>query len=362
MYTYITNLSVGTPPQSLRAVVDLDWADLILPSSTCISAIPRFCNPFNASYDANASSTYHENGTITNIRYGPLVAKARLSEDVLTFTDEVRVPAQIFHEITHYTDWWDFENLGFPFPDGVLGLAIDKERIPGQFGTPGILPSPFKNMVDQKILEKNMFSIVFPSEEREQGSLTFGGYDEDLLDGELISHPIYPENTTQWQFEIQSVSLKGSYNGSPERLLMHKKIPHTKAWLLSTQPLIGFGGSIPQELHHYISGVYDGCVIYPSVSCDDLSSLPDIIIGLKGQNITVRGQDYVSKVTLTENLPCPGFEEGRERCYVMIPQLAEEDVVILGTPFLKRVMGVWNWDTQTVSCEFSNFYYTSVLG
>jgi saccharopepsin len=252
--------------------------------------------------------------------------------------------------------WVDVDNLGVPFPDGILGLAIGKEFTPGEFGTPNILPSPFRSMVDQKVLDKNMFSIVFPSEEREQGSLTFGGYDEDLLDGELISHPIYPKNTVRWQFEIQSVSMKGSYNCGPEKILVHRKIPNTKAWLLSTHPFIGFHGPIPAELLHYINGWYDGCATFPRVSCDDLSSLPEIIIGLKGQNITVRGQDYVRKITVPDTPGCSDPHDDRDRCYVMVNWTGGlRDVVVLGAPFLERVMGVWNWDAQTVSCKFFRF-------
>ncbi|KAH8817016.1 aspartic peptidase domain-containing protein [Xylogone sp. PMI_703] len=350
-YSYVTNFSVGTPPQSFRAVIDLDWNDLILPSSTCVSTIRHFCNPSNATYNANASSTYHPNGTITRVGYGPFFADAHLSEDVLIFTDGVQVPSQIFHEATHYTEWWTVEGFDIPFADSILGLSMGKEFQQGQWGLPNVLPSPLRNMVDQKVLEKNMFSIVFPSDEREQGSLTFGGYDEDLLDGELISHPMYPRNRTRWQLEVQSVSVKGSYNCGPEKILMHRNIPNTKGWLLSTEPFLGFSGPIASELYHYINGWNDGCATYPRVSCDELSSLPEIIIGLKGQNITLKGPDYVSKITVGDTPTCSIPHDDRDRCYVMIEWLGTgaADVAILGTPFLETVMGVWDWDTRTIS-------------
>jgi saccharopepsin len=263
----------------------------------------------------------------------------------------------MFEEITRYLSWWggDWQD---PFPDGVLGLAIGKEHIPGEFGMPTTLPSPFRSMVEQHVLDKNLFSIVFPTEEREQGSLTFGGYDEDLLDGPLVSHAIYPPNTTSWQFEIESVSIRGAYNCVPNELLMYKKTPTTKAWLMSTRPTIGFHRSLANEIYYYINGWNDGCLNYPRVPCSDVSSLPDIIIGLKGQNITLMGKDYVSRITAPDGggrTGCYDPFDDKERCYAMIDWLGGPEgsrVAILGSPFLERVMGVWDWDARTVSCEF----------
>jgi saccharopepsin len=129
---------------------------LFLPSSTCFSPSPRHCSPANASYNASASSTYYDNGTITQLAYGPVSGYARLSEDVLALTDELQVPGQTFHEIKYYRGWHD--DMGAEYFDGVLGLSIDQPMRP--FGSPNILPSPFKGMIDNHLLDANMFSIV----------------------------------------------------------------------------------------------------------------------------------------------------------------------------------------------------------
>jgi saccharopepsin len=47
---------------------------------------------------------------------------------------------------------------------------------------------------------------------------------------------------------------------------------------------------------------------------------------------------------------CPNFGD---KCYLMFDYLGDmDDLVILGMPFLRSVMGVFNWDEKTVSCEF----------
>jgi saccharopepsin len=126
---------------------------------------------------------------------------ARLSEDVLTLADGLQVPGQVFHEIKYYRSTQDPYLI--ELSDGVLGLAIEASQLPGR--QTNILPSPFKSMIDSHLLDANMFSTVWPTDTREQGSLLFSGYDEDLLDGELVSHPLFPEDTTDWQIGVESV-------------------------------------------------------------------------------------------------------------------------------------------------------------
>jgi saccharopepsin len=79
---------------------------------------------------------HYDNGTITQLSYGPVYGYARLSEDVLTLTDRLQVPGQTFHEIKYYRGWYD--DTGAEYLDGVVGLSIDQPMHP--FGSPNILP------------------------------------------------------------------------------------------------------------------------------------------------------------------------------------------------------------------------------
>jgi saccharopepsin len=347
---YTTNISLGTPPQSFRAVVDLNWADLFVPSAGCYSQshYPRYCSPGNATYNSSASSTYYDNGTITEISYGPFEAYARLSEDVLTLADGLQVSGQVFHEIKYYS-WVDY--FYSDLFDGVaLGLAVEKESRPGLGGHrrgENILPSPFKNMMNKNLLDENMFSIVWPSETQEEGSLIFGGYDEDLLGEELISHPLFPKNTTGWQVELESISMIGDNDCGGKKVLVNKSMPGGKALLMSVMPFIAFPYNLAQSLVHHMYAWPSRCGPYMVVDCDEISSLPRITIGLKGQNVTLMGEDYVQRIY---DATC--FYPGEE-CAVMFDAVMEsENTVILGMPFLKKLMGVFNWDNKTVSCEF----------
>jgi saccharopepsin len=305
----------------------------------------QYCNPSNATYNASASSTYHENGNITRIIYGPSYAWAQLSEDTLTFPGGLQVPKQVFHEIKHYEYVYDY-GWGCEFFDGVLGLAADPSfTVPYWWGTPNVLPGQFKSMVDNNVLDTNMFSIVWPTEAREQGTITFGGYDEDLLEGELVPHALFPKNTTLWQVELEGLTLTDHYSNE---VLVDTPLPQVRDHFLSFHPIIGLNYYLAQSLLKHMHTWPSACVRYPIVDCDRLPSLPEIVFRFKGQNVTLRGEDYVRKLKTPTN--CPDADDA---CHVMFDYLgSQKDLVLLGTPFLERVMGVFNWDERTDSCEF----------
>jgi saccharopepsin len=264
----------------------------------------------------------------------------------LTFADGLQVSGQVFQEIKYYEN--TYEPLSIDLFDGVLGLAFEKPWLSAFRNPSNFLPSPFRSMIDQSVLDVNMFSIVWPAAAREQGSIMFGGYDEDLLDGELVSHALFPENIARWQVEVERLSLINSTGHNGREVVINQSISNGKAFFMSFPPSMAFPWDFANSLHEHIGSTPSACVRYRNVDCDRVHSLPEIVIGLKGQNVTLKGENYARKLEMPED--CPIF---RDECYLMIDYLPEfEDMVFLGMPFLETVMGVWNWDEQTISCEF----------
>lgn len=279
---------------------------------------------------------------------------ARLAEDTLTLADELQVPGQVFHDIKYYRSV-QVERWGGLF-DGALGLAIDGFWFPGSIEGPNILPSPFRTMVDNHFLDVNIFSIAWPSGTQEEGSLIFGGYDEDLLDGGLTPLPLFPEGTTKWQVEIESVTIIVDNDSGGKEALLHEPLPGYAAMTISTMPFILFPEPVAESLlRQLVKWSPSRCATFVVVDCDVVPSLPEIIIGLKGQNVTLRGEDYVQRRAYPMWF-CDDDNRTKDGCVVMIsgifgPQDPLENTVILGTPFLKHFMGVWNWDDRTISCK-----------
>ena len=100
------------------------------------------------------------------------------------------------------------------------------------------------------------------------------------------------------------------------------------------------------------------CSFEPLVDCDRVASFPSLQIWLNGQTVALSGEDYVYKwTTPPDSTRCPA---PIEECVLVIgslgppegPEGFPEDLVILGTAFLKKVYSVYNWDEQTISCKW----------
>lgn len=342
---YTTNISLGTPPQPFRAVVDLMWNDLFVPSAECRGS---HCET-KAYYNSSASSSFSKNNTASRCFYGPIVASGHVNNESLTIADLV-VPNQPFHELNHYdTVWPDFEHEHF---DSVLGLAMDRSMLENPI-TQNILPSPIKRIVDEGLLDDNIFSILLPEHPGESGNIMFGGYNNDFFTGEPVSHPLFPESTTSWQIEVTSLALGDGYSATTD-----ESLPTWKGLLMSRYPILGFPQKVGSELLKHINVTPSRCFGNFVVDCNSISELPDLTIGFTGQKITLTGEDYISRITSPEGF-CP---DPVEECVLMIETLPPipnipNDTIVLGSTFLKKIYGIFDWDKRTISCRSCHFLW-----
>ena len=114
-----SRISLGTPPQDFKVVMDTGRANLWIPGSECGSIA---CH-VHSKYVASLSSTYKNNGTEFGIRYGTGEVSGYISRDTLWIGD-LQVNDQLFAEAMKESDLF-----ASPCFDGILGLGHDTVAI-----------------------------------------------------------------------------------------------------------------------------------------------------------------------------------------------------------------------------------------
>lgn len=102
-------------------------------------------------------------------------------------------------------------------------------------------------------------------------------------------------------------------SGEKEVLVDHSFPKDTKGFFMSYLPGIAISFDLAQRLLHHVNDYPEACTHYPGIDCDKVPSLPEIVIGLKGQNVTLKGEDYVRYINLTSHC---SFEVAG--CFLMI--------------------------------------------
>lgn len=185
-----SEISLGTPPQTFKVVLDTGSSNLWVPSSEC-NSIACF---LHSKYDSSSSSTYKKNGTEFSIRYGSGSLSGFVSRDTLQIGD-LKIEKQDFAEATSEP------GLAFAFGrfDGILGLGYDTISVDK-------MVPPFYNMLNQKLLDEPKFAFYLgdSNKEGDDSEATFGGVDKSHYTGEMINIPL--RRKAYWEVDLDAIA------------------------------------------------------------------------------------------------------------------------------------------------------------
>jgi len=305
---YFSEITIGTPPQSFKVVLDTGSSNLWVPSKKCGSIACYL----HSTYDADKSSTYKANGTEFEIRYGSGSLSGYVSQDTLKIGD-ITVEKQDFAEATSEP------GLAFAFGrfDGILGLGYDSISVNG------IVP-PFYNMLKDKSLDEPVFAFYLGSTDQES-EVVFGGVDEDHYEGKVTKLPV--RRKAYWEVELNEIKFGKS----------SAKLENTGAIVDTGTSLIALPTTLAELLNNQI-GAKKGYNGQYSIECDKRDGLPDLTFQLAGKDFTIGPYDYILEVQGS----CISALFGMDFPEPVGP------LVILGDAFLRRWYSIYNVGDNTV--------------
>jgi len=261
---YFAEITIGTPPQSFKVVLDTGSSNLWVPGVSCTS-IACF---LHAKYDSSASSTYKANGTDFAIRYGSGSLEGFVSQDTMTLGD-LTIKKQDFAEATKEP------GLAFAFGkfDGILGLAYDTISV-------NHITPPFYNAIDQGLLESPVFTFRLGASEEDGGEAVFGGIDSSHYTGKIEYVPLRRKG--YWEVELESVAF-----GDDEL-----ELENTGAAIDTGTSLIVMPTTIADMLNAEIGATRSWNGQY-TVPCDKVPSLPDFTFVFGGKPYPIASTDYI---------------------------------------------------------------------
>ncbi|KAJ5287601.1 hypothetical protein N7478_003287 [Penicillium angulare] len=308
---YFSEVTIGTPPQTFKVVLDTGSSNLWVPSSGC-NSIACF---LHSTYDSSSSSTYEKNGTDFEIRYGSGSLSGFVSQDTLQIGD-LKVKNQDFAEAISEP------GLAFAFGrfDGILGLGYDTISV-------NKMVPPFYNMLNQGLLDEPLFAFYLgdSTKEGDDSEVTFGGVDKSHYTGEITTIPL--RRKAYWEVELNAIKL-GEESA---------ELDNTGVILDTGTSLIALPSTLAELLNKQI-GATKGFTGQYSVECDKRDSLPDLTFTLSGHDFTITPFDYILEVSGS----CISTFMGMDMPEPVGP------LAILGDAFLRKYYSIYDLGNNSV--------------
>ncbi|KAI6189570.1 Peptidase A1 domain-containing protein [Aphelenchoides bicaudatus] len=326
---YVGNITIGTPPQSFRVVLDTGSSNLWVPDQSCGAESDTVfcadectynrglceylcdavcCNgtvesnaastfPFlndaaegppgapagyfrrkrqasttspcstKAKFDSSASSTYVENGAKFSLYYGSGSSSGYLGTDTVTFLSSNGSTLTVPN-----TTFGQATNIAQVFAsqpiDGILGLGFQA------LAANDVVP-PLINAINQDLLAEPLFTVWLAgssSNSTEGGAFTYGSIDTEHCDSNIYYRNL--TSATYWQFRLSAISI-GNFTNKTD----------TGTSFIGAPQAIADG--IAKASGASYSSQYDAYLI------DCNAAVPDLVLKIGTRNLTIEGKEMI---------------------------------------------------------------------
>jgi hypothetical protein len=262
---YVSNITLGTPPQNFVIVLDTGSSNLWVPETSCTAA---GCTGKNH-YDKSKSSTFVRNGFPWAVQYGTGSAYGVLAADKFCFgASGICVAKQTFGEATHVAQFFAQTPI-----DGLCGMAF--RDLANDFVEP-----PFLNVMDS--LPQPYFTIWMTAdgavEGKPGGQVSYGALDPVHCDASIdwitLSHKTY------YEINIDGYSVGGGAPSSGGSAISDT----------GTSLVAGPQKAI-DAINKAIGGVFDSTLQGYTIACN--ATPPDVSFSINGKAYAIGYNNYI---------------------------------------------------------------------
>ncbi|CAG8244508.1 unnamed protein product [Penicillium salamii] len=336
---YFCNITLGTPEQSFRLVIDTGSSDLWTntPNSTFCENKENGCS-VSGTYDATASSSYSFVNSDFNITYADGTGAAG---DYVT--DTLTIGGTTIKNFQF--------GIGFTSAsaEGVLGIGYTSNEVQvGANGDSAYANLP-KSMVNKGLIQSNAYSLWLNDLDANTGSILFGGVNTKKYHGTLQTVPIQKVGNQYAEFIIALTGIALS-NSSGTHSYSSSAIP--------AGVLLDSGSSLTYLPDAIVNDIYNDL----GVSYESQSGIGYVECSLasKDVNISYTFSSPTINVGLNELIIDVGdlyFRNGKKACvFGIVP--AGSSTSVLGDTFLRSAYVVYDLANNEISLANTNFNTT----
>ncbi|KAJ6109785.1 hypothetical protein N7486_002020 [Penicillium sp. IBT 16267x] len=333
---YLVNVTLGTPEQSLRLVIDTGSSDLWVntPNSTLCKEYSKYCDYFGT-YDSSASSTYAYVNSDFNISYADGSGAAGVYA-----TETLHIGN------TTMTDFQFGIGDVSSSEEGVLGIGYVTNEAQMEFaGEPTYANLP-KAMVNKGLINSNAYSLWLNDLDASEGSILFGGVNTDKYLGTLETLPIEKTGNEYTAFYI---ALTGVALTNSSGTINYSSSDLPAAVLLdSGSSLTYLPDSIVQQIYDDLDVTYEASQGYGYIPCSMAKKDYNISYTFSSPTITVGIAELVLELEQVS------FSDGEAACtFGIVPSGGSTSV--LGDTFLRSAYVVYDLANNEISLANTNF-------
>jgi Eukaryotic aspartyl protease len=337
---YFANLTLGTPPQSLRLHLDTGSSDLWVnvPESSLCQSQTTPCE--GGTYNSGASSTYQLVSNDFNISYvDGTSAVGDYASDTLTFGGVTIREFQFGIGETSSSQ------------EGVLGIGYAINEV--QVNRAGREPYPNLPvaLVDGGRIRSNAYSLWLNDLDASVGTILFGGVNTAKYQGDLATVPVIQQFGNYYSFIIALTGL--TLNGND---LSSSSLP-AGVLLDSGSTLTYLPDDLVTDIYNDVEAVYVQSQGAAYATCEQANQDSTLDFDFSGQKISVPYNElFLDAGTDSFGNPLT-FQDGRTACLFGIAP-AQGGTVVLGDTFLRSAYVVYDLANNEISLAQTVFNST----